>query len=90
MKKPTLNHDMKLSEQLKRARADRPDEWSMDRYIQKAKEMEDLLENNRNKKPIAWFHDDFGVVELSRIERKGWKPLFSPQNDKSPSTGATE
>jgi len=74
---------MKLSEQLKRARADRPDEYIMDRYIQKAKEMEELLENYHNKKPTAWFHDDFGVVELSRVERKGWKPLFSMQNTTS-------
>jgi len=35
---------MKLSEQLKRGRTDRPDEWTMDRYIAKAKEMEEALE----------------------------------------------
>lgn len=35
---------MKLSEQLKKARADRPDEWVMDRYIKLAVEMENELE----------------------------------------------
>jgi len=27
--------------------------------------------------PVAWWHEDFGVVELSRIQRPGWKPLYS-------------
>lgn len=31
---------MKLSEQLKRARSDRPDEWTMDRYIAAAEKLE--------------------------------------------------
>jgi len=34
---------MKLSEQLKRGRIDRPDEWTMDRYIQKATEAENAI-----------------------------------------------
>ena len=34
---------MILSEQLKRGRIDRPDEWTMDRYIRKAMEAEELI-----------------------------------------------
>jgi len=34
---------MKLSEQLKRGRIDRPDEWTMDRYIRKATEAEQSI-----------------------------------------------
>jgi len=34
---------MRLSEQLKRGRIDRPDEWTMDRYIQKATEAENAI-----------------------------------------------
>jgi hypothetical protein len=34
---------MRLSEQLKRGRIDRPDEWTMDRYIRKATEAEQSI-----------------------------------------------
>lgn len=34
---------MRLSEQLRRGRIDRPDEWTMDRYIEKATELEDTI-----------------------------------------------
>lgn len=34
---------MRLSEQLKRGRIDRPDEWTMDRYIRKATEAEESI-----------------------------------------------
>ena len=34
---------MKLSEQLKRGHIDRPDEWTMDRYIRKATEAEQSI-----------------------------------------------
>jgi len=26
--------------------------------------------------PVAWYHQDFGEVELSRVRRAGWLPLF--------------
>lgn len=26
---------------------------------------------------VAWYHDDFGTLELSRIQRVGWKPLYA-------------
>ncbi len=29
------------------------------------------------QEPVAWYHNDFGVVELSRIPRSGWKPLYT-------------
>jgi hypothetical protein len=32
-------------------------------------------------KLVAWYHDDFGVIELSRVQRVGWKPLYSLPND---------
>ena len=35
---------MKLSEQLKAFRADRPDEWTMDEFIRCAKNLEDRLQ----------------------------------------------
>jgi hypothetical protein len=44
---------MKLSEQLKRARTDRPDEWTMDRYIAKATEMEEALDKIEKARKAA-------------------------------------
>lgn len=29
------------------------------------------------QEPVAWYHNDFGVVEFSRIPRAGWKPLYA-------------
>ena len=29
------------------------------------------------QEPLAWYHNNFGVVELSRIPRSGWKPLYT-------------
>lgn len=29
------------------------------------------------QEPVAWYHDDFGTLELSRIQRVGWKPLYA-------------
>jgi hypothetical protein len=26
--------------------------------------------------PVAWYHDDFGEIEMSRIPRPGWRPLY--------------
>jgi hypothetical protein len=34
---------LKLSEDLKKWRAERPDEWTMDRFIEKAEELEKSL-----------------------------------------------
>jgi hypothetical protein len=36
---------MKLSDDLKKWRADRPDEWTMKRFIDKAIEIETLIDN---------------------------------------------
>lgn len=30
--------------------------------------------------PVAWYHSDFGVIELSRDPRPGWTPLYDPPN----------
>jgi prophage DNA circulation protein len=55
MNKETLvcQKGMKLSEQLKRARTDRPDEWTMDRYIAKATEMEEALDKIEKARKAA-------------------------------------
>ena len=29
------------------------------------------------QEPVAWHHDNFGTLELSRIQRVGWKPLYT-------------
>lgn len=45
---------MKLSEDLKRLRAERPDEWKMDEFIRLAESMEtaiDYIKNNYWEKP---------------------------------------
>lgn len=69
---------MKLSEQLKRARADRPDEWTMDRYITKAKEMEEALESiitpDRPDTSVMVFQDH---IDASSPETEFWKKLSS-------------
>jgi len=31
----------------------------------------------REQEPVAWYHNDFGEVELSRIPRDGWSPLYT-------------
>ena len=39
-----------------------------------------------SQEPVAWYHDDFGTLELSRIQRIGWKPLYTtpPQPAQEP------
>jgi len=27
--------------------------------------------------PVAWYHNCFGTLELSRVQRLGWSPLYS-------------
>jgi len=39
--------NIRLSEELKLARADRPDEWTMDRFIKIAKNLEAKLDESR-------------------------------------------
>ena len=29
------------------------------------------------QEPVAWYHNDFGVLEFSRHERLGWSPLYT-------------
>ena len=29
------------------------------------------------QEPVAWYHNDFGVLEFSRHERVGWSPLYT-------------
>lgn len=41
------------------------------------------------QEPVAWYHNDFNVVELSRIPRAGWKPLFTTPQQR-PWVGLTD
>lgn len=34
-------------------------------------------QKREQSEPVAWYHNDYGVLELSRIRRVGWKPLYS-------------
>jgi hypothetical protein len=36
------------------------------------------------EKPVAWFHTDFGSLELSRVQRVGWKPLYAAPPQRKP------
>ena len=44
-----FSKDLKLSDDLKYWRAERPDEWIMDRFILKAKELEQTLNDIKNQ-----------------------------------------
>jgi len=39
--------------------------------------LEHALKERPVQEPVAWYHNDFGSVELSRIPRAGWKPLYT-------------
>ena len=47
------------------------------------RELEDAINALRaalaepKQEPIAWYHDDFGVLEFSRHERVGFSPLYT-------------
>ena len=34
-------------------------------------------EPEQEQEPVAWYHNDFGVLEFSRHERVGWSPLYT-------------
>lgn len=36
------------------------------------------------EEPVAWWHSDFGNVELSRVQRPGWRPLYTRLAEKAP------
>jgi len=36
-----------------------------------------LRDETEAGEPVAWWHNDFGVVELSRVQRVGWRPLYA-------------
>ena len=29
------------------------------------------------QEPVAWYHNGFGTLELSRVQRLGWSPLYT-------------
>ena len=58
---------MILSEELTSWRIDRPDEWKMDEFIQKAKQLEEALATLPLKtqgEPIAWLYRDYGELRV--------------------------
>ena len=48
------NDEIKLSEDLEYWRIERPDEWIMDRFIRKAKELEREIEQLKAEGEITW------------------------------------
>jgi hypothetical protein len=43
------------------------------------------------QEPVAWYHDDFDTLELSRVQRVGWKPLYTtPPAAQRPWVGLTD
>lgn len=54
---------MKLSDNLKYWRAERPDEWTMDEFIRKAKKME-----VRNEKMVSLLSQINGIIIESKSE----------------------
>lgn len=64
------NTELELSKDLKLWRAERPDEWIMDRFIRKAIEMEEFIEQQKDNK-VASFYDNKGklYVDCTECER---------------------
>jgi len=52
--------------------------WHSDREEQLYKSIwKEATPPQPEQEPVAWYHNDFGSVELSRIPRAGWKPLYT-------------
>ena len=62
---------MRLSELVEKMRTDRPDEWSMDEFARKARQLEDaLLDARSGMKYIRESHGDLYGVAFDRVEEK--------------------
>ena len=67
---------MRLSKLIERARADRPDEWTMDEMARKARDLEDALADARSGlRYIRESHGDLYGVDFDRVEEKAAKVL---------------
>lgn len=64
---------MRLSEQLRRGRIDRPDEWTMDRYLEKATELEDTIrELVAVSDEPKWVTAEWILENLWRFQNETW------------------
>lgn len=62
---------MRLSELLEAKRTDRPDEWSMDEFARKARQLEDaLLDARSGMRYIREAHGNLFGVGFDRVEDK--------------------
>ena len=67
---------MRLSTDLENWRIDRPDEWKMDEFIRKARQLEDALIDARNgMRYIRQTHGKLYGVGFDRVEEKCAKVL---------------
>lgn len=67
---------MKLSELIEKMRTDRPDEWSMDEFSRKARQLEDaLLDARSGMRYIKETHGYLYGVGFDRVEEKAAKAL---------------
>ena len=67
---------MKLSELIENMRTDRPDEWSMDEFSRKARQLEDaLLDARSGMRYIKETHGNLYGVGFDRVEEKAAKAL---------------
>jgi len=67
---------MRLSELLEKMRTDRPDEWSMDEFARKARQLEDaLLDARSGMLYIKETHGNLHGVGFDRVEEKAAKAL---------------
>ena len=67
---------MRLSIMLEKARIDRPDEWSMDEFARKARQLEDALIDARSGMLyIRQTHGNLYGVGFNRVEEKCAKVL---------------
>lgn len=69
---------MRLSELVEKMRTDRPDEWSMDEFARKARQLEDaLLDARSGMRYIRVTHGNLYGVGFDRVEEKAAKALDS-------------
>ena len=62
---------MRLSVLIERMRTDRPDEWTMDEFARKARQLEDaLIEARSGMLFIRQLHGNLYGVNFTRVENK--------------------
>ena len=67
---------MRLSELIEKMRIDRPDEWMMDEFARKARQLEDaLLDARSGMRYIREVHGNLYGVGFDRVEERAAKAL---------------